>query len=119
VFGDFQILAEYFGKSGGWDEGNFTYGATVDFGDFQLLAQNFGDNASALTSGELAGMNSFAAQFGDELLPNSDGVGFQVVSVPEPAGISLLALSSAGLLSRRNRKSDKIARPWASKSKPR
>ena len=41
-FGDFQILAEYFGKSVGWDEGNFTYGATADFGDFQVLAQNFG-----------------------------------------------------------------------------
>ncbi|HUB23962.1 MAG TPA: immunoglobulin domain-containing protein [Tepidisphaeraceae bacterium] len=42
VFGDFQTLAQYFGQVGGWDEGNFTYGATVDFGDFQELAQDFG-----------------------------------------------------------------------------
>ncbi|HUB24149.1 MAG TPA: fibronectin type III domain-containing protein [Tepidisphaeraceae bacterium] len=49
VFGDFQIIAQYFGQAGGWDEGNFTYGSTVDFGDFQLLAQDFGQNASVST----------------------------------------------------------------------
>jgi RHS repeat-associated protein len=45
-FGDFQLLSQYFGHSGGWDEGNFTYNSTVDFGDFQLLSQNFGQSAS-------------------------------------------------------------------------
>jgi len=45
TFGDFQILAEYFGSSGSWDEGNFTYNSVVDFGDFQLLAQDFGANS--------------------------------------------------------------------------
>jgi len=45
VFGDFQLLAQYFGSSGSWDEGNFTYGSVVDFGDFQLLSQNFGLSA--------------------------------------------------------------------------
>jgi regulation of enolase protein 1 (concanavalin A-like superfamily) len=45
-FGDFQLLSQYFGQSGGWDEGNFTYGSTIDFGDFQLLSQNFGQTTS-------------------------------------------------------------------------
>jgi hypothetical protein len=28
-FGDYQVLAQYFGSSGRWDEGNFTYGSTL------------------------------------------------------------------------------------------
>jgi hypothetical protein len=99
-FGDFQILAQYFGQSGGWDEGNFTYGATVDFGDFQLLAQDFGSNDSAVSSTELASLNGFAAQFGDTLVSNADGVGFQVVAVPEPASIGIAALAGVGLVAR-------------------
>ncbi|HUB24971.1 MAG TPA: DUF4982 domain-containing protein, partial [Tepidisphaeraceae bacterium] len=59
VFGDFQLLAQYFGSSGGWDEGNFTYRGTIDFGDFQVMAQNFGQSSSALT-----GPASAAAQSG-------------------------------------------------------
>ena len=102
VFGDFQLLAEYFGSPGGWDEGNFTYGPTIDFADFQLLAQDFGANSSALTSGEIATLNSFAAGFGDSLIPNPDGVGFQTVSVPEPVGL-LLLIASAGFMTRRRR----------------
>jgi len=47
VFGDFQLLSQYFGQSGtSWDEGNFTYGSTTNFGDFQLLSQNFGQASS-------------------------------------------------------------------------
>ena len=101
VFGDFQLLAQYFGSSGGWDEGNFAYGPTVDFGDFQLLAQDFGASSSGLTGAELSSLNSFAAQFGDALTPNSDGVGFQVVAVPEPASACLLAAGGLLLLRRR------------------
>ncbi|HUB24143.1 MAG TPA: PEP-CTERM sorting domain-containing protein, partial [Tepidisphaeraceae bacterium] len=104
VFGDFQVLAEYFGASGGWDEGNFTYGPTIDFCDFQLLAQNFGADSTALTGGELASLNNFAAQFGDKLLPDANGVGFESVSVPEPASAAILTLSAAGMSSRRRRR---------------
>jgi autotransporter-associated beta strand protein len=104
VFGDFQVLAEYFGQSQGWDAGNFTYQSTVNFGDFQLLAQDFGSTSSGLTSSELTSMNSFAAQFGESLVPNSDGVGFQVVSVPEPASVGLLAMTAMGVFSRRRRR---------------
>ncbi|HUB25243.1 MAG TPA: PEP-CTERM sorting domain-containing protein [Tepidisphaeraceae bacterium] len=103
VFGDFQLLAQYFGKAGGWDEGNFTYGPTVDFGDFQELAQDFGQSAAGgLTAGELSSLNSFAAEFGDTLVANPGG-GFTVAVVPEPASISLLALGGIALLSRRRR----------------
>jgi hypothetical protein len=51
VFGDFQLLSQYFGQTGtSWDEGNFTYGSTTNFGDFQLLSQNFGQTAVLATS---------------------------------------------------------------------
>ncbi|HUB25312.1 MAG TPA: PEP-CTERM sorting domain-containing protein [Tepidisphaeraceae bacterium] len=104
VFGDFQILAQYFGQSNTtWDEGDFTYNGTTNFGDFQLLAQDFGANSSGLTAGEIASLNGFAAQFGDVLVPNTDGVGFQLISVPEPASAVLLAASGFGLLLARRR----------------
>ncbi|HUB27433.1 MAG TPA: NF038122 family metalloprotease [Tepidisphaeraceae bacterium] len=103
VFGDFQVLAQYFGQTGGWDEGNFTYGTTVNFGDFQELAQDFGANASALSAAEIASLNNFAAQFGDALVANPDG-GFSVVAVPEPASIGVLAAAGFGLLIRRRRR---------------
>jgi autotransporter-associated beta strand protein len=102
VFGDFQILAQYFGKAGGWDEGNFKYGATVNFGDFQLLAQDFGDTNGGLSASEMASLNNFAAQFGDALVANPGG-GFSLVSVPEPASIGLLAIVGIGLLARRRK----------------
>jgi hypothetical protein len=55
VFGDFQLLSQYFGNAGGWDEGNFNYGSAINFGDFQLLSQNFG---------ELSGLNAAAGSSG-------------------------------------------------------
>ena len=104
VFGDFQLLLQYFGQTGtSWDEGNFTYGSVINFGDFQLLAQNFGDNSSGLTSGEIASLNSFAAQFAERLVPNSDGVGFQTVSLPEPAAMMLFAAAAMNIMARRRR----------------
>ncbi|HUB25588.1 MAG TPA: autotransporter-associated beta strand repeat-containing protein, partial [Tepidisphaeraceae bacterium] len=103
-FGDFQILSEFFGSTGNWDQGNFTYGPTIDFGDFQLLAQDFGANSSALTAGEMASLNSFAAEYGDTLVANPDGVGFQVIAVPEPACLTILAgIAGTTLLRRRKR----------------
>jgi probable HAF family extracellular repeat protein/autotransporter-associated beta strand protein len=102
VFGDFQLLSQYFGQSGGWDEGNFTYGSTINFGDFQLLSQNFGASDSALTSGEIASINGFAAQFGQTLAPDSGG-GYSLVSVPEPATMGLLSVAGFWLLARKRR----------------
>jgi len=102
-FGDFQILTQYFGQSGDWDEGNFTGVSTINFGDFQLLSENFGANSAAITSAEIASLNGFAAQFGDGLVVNPDGVGFSLVSVPEPASVGLIATIGMGLLARRRR----------------
>jgi hypothetical protein len=103
VFGDFQLLSQYFGQSGGWDEGNFTYGSVIDFADFQLLAQNFGAGDGGITTSELASLNGFAARFGDELAANPNGSGFSLVSVPEPAAATGL-LMLAGLVLGRFRK---------------
>jgi hypothetical protein len=64
VFGDFQLLSQYFGQPGSWDEGNFTYNSVVNFGDFQLLSQNFGQAASlpAAANGSSPSVGSFAAK---------------------------------------------------------
>jgi fibronectin-binding autotransporter adhesin len=104
VFGDFQLLSQYFGTSGGWDEGNFTYGSTIDFADFQLLTQNFGANSAAPTAGEIAALDTFAAQGGESLMANPDGIGFQLISVPEPVCLAPLALGATALLTRRRGK---------------
>jgi hypothetical protein len=108
-FGDYQILAQYFGQSGGWDEGNFTYGATIDFGDFQLLAQDFGSTSSGLSGNELAAMNQLAWRYGDTLVANADGVGFSVVSVPEPVSWPLAIVAAAALVRRGRRKANRAS----------
>jgi hypothetical protein len=54
TFGDFQLLAEYFGQDGGWDKGNFRSESTINFGDYQLLAENFGLTES-LAAGPVQG----------------------------------------------------------------
>jgi hypothetical protein len=100
-FGDFQLLAEYFGSAGGWDEGNFTYGSTIDWSDFQLLATNVGDNVSDFTAGQIAAINGFAASFGDEFVANPNGAGFALLAVPEPASAGVMATAALGLLARR------------------
>jgi hypothetical protein len=104
VFGDFQVLAQYFGQANtSWDEGDFTYNGTTSFGDFQLLAQDFGSSSAGLTTAEIASLNGFAAQFGYNLGANPDGVGFQLVSVPEPAA-GLLAFAGLAIWGRQRRR---------------
>jgi hypothetical protein len=114
VFGDFQLLSQYFGQTGTtWDEGNFTYGSATNFGDFQILSQNFGANASSLTAGELASINGFAAEFDKKLVLNPGGE-YSLVSVPDPASMSLLLAGSGLLARRRRRRSDeKKTKPCA------
>jgi PEP-CTERM motif len=104
-FGDFQLLAQYFGAtSTTWDEGDFTYSGATTFGDFQLLAQDFGANLSGLASSEIASLNNFAESVGDQLVANPGRVGFQLISVPEPASAGVLAVAALGILGRRRRK---------------
>jgi uncharacterized repeat protein (TIGR03803 family) len=99
-FGDFELVSQYFGQSATWDEGNFGYGSVVDFGDFQVLSQNFG-GANALTTGEMAGMEEFAAQNGVSLVQTPSG--FSLVSVPEPASAGMMVLAGFGIVRRRRR----------------
>jgi hypothetical protein len=94
-------------KAGRWDEGNFAYGSTVNFDDFQLLSQNFGATSSILTAGELASLDGFASEFGDELATNTDGIGYSLVSVPEPASVVIIAGVAGAILLRRRARRDR------------
>ncbi|HUB26650.1 MAG TPA: choice-of-anchor Q domain-containing protein, partial [Tepidisphaeraceae bacterium] len=89
TFGDFQLLAQYFGKSVGWDEGNFTPGATVDFGDFQLLAQNFG-KTSALNAASAESTTIAPAGFSDPTPDVSGEILDGVIGVISPFSDSVL-----------------------------
>ena len=101
-FYDFQVVLSDFGKSDqSWDQGDFDYSGTVDFYDFQVVLSNFGQSDGALTSGEMATLNSFAARFGDGVTTGTDG-GLSLVSVPEPASIGVVVAGLA-LLARRRR----------------
>ena len=51
TIGDVTILAENFGKTGGWQQGDFTRDGLVSIGDLTILAENFGaGNYSSLSS---------------------------------------------------------------------
>jgi hypothetical protein len=94
---DFTLMATNFNHSvtNGWDKGDFDYSGAVNGSDFVLLADNFNQFASqsAISSADLAAVDSFAA---------SNGI--SLTSVPEPGTISLGLLASAGLLARRRQR---------------
>jgi hypothetical protein len=49
-FGDFVLLANHFGLSGGWGDGDFDGTGDTQFADFVLLAENFGRGSSVPAS---------------------------------------------------------------------
>jgi hypothetical protein len=72
----------------------------VNFTDFQLLAANFNDSTT-LDNAEFQAMDQFALSNGFSMTANADGDGFTLTAVPEPAGVSMLAIAAFGLLGRR------------------
>jgi len=46
-YGDFQLLAQYFGQSGSVDSSDLTYGDLTNFGQFQQLSETFLINSSS------------------------------------------------------------------------
>jgi hypothetical protein len=49
-FADFLALADGFGGSGGWAEGDFDGSGVVAFADFLMLANNFGNSAGSMAA---------------------------------------------------------------------
>jgi hypothetical protein len=60
--------------------------------------------SASLTAGQVVSLDSFAESFGDQLIANPSGVGFQVVAVPEPASLGLMAAAGLACLGRRRRR---------------
>lgn len=101
-FYDFQAVLSDFGKPNQrWDQGDFDYSGTVDFYDFQVVLSNFGQNGGDLSAGELATLNSFAEQYGRQVVLTRDGLSW--ASVPEPVS-AMISFFSLAILARRRRK---------------
>jgi fibronectin-binding autotransporter adhesin len=95
---DFTILVGNLGKQvSSWDKGDFNYDGVVSGDDFTLLVGNLGKAANGsdvtLPAADLVAIDAFAAA-NNLTLP----------SVPEPATLSVLAIGTIGVLSRRRRR---------------
>jgi arabinogalactan endo-1,4-beta-galactosidase len=92
---DFGILAANFNKGvSAWDQGDFNYDSAVNGIDFGYLAVNFnkGSNGgAAVSAGDLASLEAFAAANG------------LLADLPEPGFAGILAVCACGVLSRRRR----------------
>jgi hypothetical protein len=92
-FSDFIILSQNFGQPGGWDKANFLGTATVDFSNFIVLSQHFGQTIGSsdltITPEELAEFHAASLSF------------FAGTGIPEPTSLSLLAISTLTLVTRR------------------
>jgi fibronectin-binding autotransporter adhesin len=97
---DLQNLLSDFNAPGYWDQGNFNGHSVVDISDLQALLTNFNTSVT-LSYSELAGIENIAGEFGDVAIPNAEGFGFALVSVPEPASMALVLVATTSLLRRR------------------
>ncbi len=102
---DFTILVGNLGKSFlpngnpvGWDDGDFEYSGSVNGNDFTDLVGNLGKSATLgdvqVPAGVWAAVDAYAAANGITLDDNN---------VPEPATLSLVAITGLALLGRRRR----------------
>jgi hypothetical protein len=100
---DLQDLLNNFNAPGFWDQGNFNGHATVDISDLQALLANF-NNSATLSDSELTGLENLVGEFGDVAVPDADGNGFLVVSVPEPASVGVVICVGAIAMRRRRQR---------------
>lgn len=77
-FADLLTLAQNYGKAGGWSKGDFNGDGSVNFADLLLLAQHYGQS---VPSGIVPAGAATPA----------------LASVPEPAGLGLVALAAAAM----------------------
>ncbi|MGD0768688.1 MAG: PEP-CTERM sorting domain-containing protein, partial [Tepidisphaeraceae bacterium] len=93
----FTILAANFNQPvTGWDQGDFNYDGLVNAADFTDLAANFNqsDSGAAVSAGDVAALDAFAA---------ANGLSLPTSSVPEPASGSIVVMAGLGILRRRRR----------------
>ena len=49
TFGDFLVLSQNFGGSGGYTDGDFDLSGSIQFPDFLILSSNFGQSGASAT----------------------------------------------------------------------
>ena len=98
---DLGIVLSDWQKTGmDWDQGDFNGDGSVNSADLGLLLSNW-QQTTSLTVSQLDEIESLT---GDSVAANADGVGLQLVSVPEPASALITVIAGLGCLQRRRRR---------------